>query len=67
MSASTSRPPRVRSFPAAASDTRPLEVSVVVVSYNGRQYLPDLLESLLDQDFSRDLYEIVVADNDSQD
>lgn len=42
-------------------------VSVVTVSYNGRRYLDDCLQSVLDQDFPRDKYEVVVVDNASTD
>jgi GT2 family glycosyltransferase len=45
----------------------PLLVSVVIVTYNGRKYVPDLLASLLDQDFPSELYQVIVLDNNSQD
>jgi len=42
-------------------------VSVVIVTYNGRKYLDDCLASVLDQDFPREQYEVVVVDNASRD
>ena len=42
-------------------------VSVVIVTYNGRKYLADCLASVLDQDFPREQYEVVVVDNASCD
>ena len=40
-------------------------VSVIVLGYNGRRYLPDCLTSLLDQDLPRDAYEVIYVDNGS--
>lgn len=42
-------------------------VSVLVVSYNGIKFIGDCLTSILDQDLSRDQYEVVVVDNASHD
>ncbi len=44
-----------------------LVASVVIISHNGRSYLNDCLASVLDQDFPREQYEVVVADNASRD
>jgi GT2 family glycosyltransferase len=49
------------------SEDNPILVSVVIISYNGRQYLQDLLESVTDQDYPRGAYEVVVVDNASAD
>jgi len=48
-------------------DGRQPLVSVVVVSYNGLDLLPACLDSVLDQDFPRGQYEVLVMDNASQD
>ena len=42
-------------------------LSIVVPVYNVEQYLPKCLESLLDQDLSKDEYEIVLVDDGSTD
>lgn len=42
-------------------------VSVVIVSYNGRKHLKACLDSVLDQDFPHQQYEVVVLDNASSD
>jgi GT2 family glycosyltransferase len=41
--------------------------SVVVLGWNGRQYLEDCLSSVLDQDFPSDRYEVLYVDNGSKD
>jgi len=41
--------------------------TVLVLSYNGRHYLDACLQSVLDQDFSHEKYEILVVDNGSTD
>ncbi|HLW67958.1 MAG TPA: glycosyltransferase family 2 protein, partial [Gemmataceae bacterium] len=42
-------------------------VSVIIVNYNGRRYLPDCLGSLERQRLPRGEYEVIVVDNDSTD
>jgi len=42
-------------------------VSIIIVTYNGLSYMKDCLDSVLDQDYPRDSYEIIVADNASSD
>ena len=42
-------------------------VSIIIVSYNGISYLKDCIDSVLDQDYPRGDYEIIVADNASTD
>lgn len=42
-------------------------VCVVVVTYNGRQYLPDLLSSLRQVDYAPERWSLVVVDNASRD
>jgi len=40
--------------------------SIIVLTWNGREYIRECLDSLLDQDFDQ-LYEVVVVDNGSND
>jgi len=42
-------------------------VSVIILSYNGVAYLENCLDSVENQDYPRDRFEIVVADNGSTD
>lgn len=42
-------------------------ISVVITAYNEEKYLPKCLEAILDQNFPKDNYEIVVVDNNSTD
>lgn len=42
-------------------------VSIIIITYNGLSYMKDCLDSVLSQDFPRDNYEIIVADNASTD
>ncbi|MBI3732832.1 MAG: glycosyltransferase, partial [Chloroflexi bacterium] len=48
-------------------DENKVEVSVLIPVFNGRRFLDKCLQSVLDQDFPRDLYEIVAVDNASRD
>jgi hypothetical protein len=41
--------------------------SVIVLGWNGRDYLEDCLSSVLDQDFPVDQYEVLYVDNGSKD
>ncbi|MGB2694869.1 MAG: glycosyltransferase family 2 protein [Dehalococcoidia bacterium] len=41
--------------------------SVIVLGYNGRRYLDACLSSLLDQEMSREAYEVIYVDNASTD
>jgi GT2 family glycosyltransferase len=50
----------------AQTSSRPV-ASVIVLSWNGRDYLEDCLSSVLDQDVPADQYEVIVADNGSRD
>lgn len=43
-----------------------MEVSIIVIGYNGQKYLNDAFDSLLNQDFSGN-YEIIYIDNNSTD
>lgn len=52
--------------PAAGTASAPL-VTVLILSYNGRAYLDACLQSVLDQDFPQEQYEILVVDNASTD
>ena len=49
-----------------ATAARPL-VSVIVLGYNGREYVDECLSSLLDQDLPPDQYEVLYVDNGSRD
>jgi len=42
-------------------------VSVIVPVYNAQDVVGDCIESLLNQDYPKDRYEVIVADNDSTD
>lgn len=42
-------------------------ISVIVATYNHEKYIGRCLRSLLDQTFSKELYEIIVIDDGSQD
>ena len=44
-----------------------IKVSVVVVCYNARNDIKECIESLLDQTYSHNLYEILFIDNNSND
>lgn len=46
---------------------QPLKASVIVLGFNGRQYLADCLSSVSDQDMSPGEYEILYVDNGSTD
>lgn len=48
------------------TDERPL-ASVIVLGWNGREYLEDCLASVLDQDLSSESYEVLYVDNGSLD
>ena len=49
------------------SNYRKQRVSVVVVARNEARNLPRLMSCLLSQDYPKDLYEIVLGDDDSED
>jgi glucosyl-dolichyl phosphate glucuronosyltransferase len=44
-----------------------LRISVVICSYNREQYIIDAIDSLYNQTLSKDLYEVIVVDNNSID
>lgn len=44
-----------------------LEISVVICTYNRALYLPSALESLYNQQISKDCYEVIVVNNNSTD
>jgi len=44
-----------------------LFVSVIVPLYNGEGMIAECIESLLNQDYPKDRYEIIIVDNDSTD
>lgn len=44
-----------------------LLASVIVLGYNGREFLEDCLSCVLDQDLSSDQYEVLYVDNGSRD
>jgi glycosyltransferase involved in cell wall biosynthesis len=43
------------------------EISVIICSYNRARYIREALESLYQQDISKDLYEVIIVDNNSTD
>ncbi len=42
-------------------------VSVVIVNYNGKSFLPGCLQALADQTYPRECFEVIVSDNGSTD
>lgn len=42
-------------------------VSIIILSYNGISYLKGCLDSVIDQDYPKNKYEIIIADNGSTD
>ena len=52
---------------ALPSEERQSSVTVMIVTYNGRKYLKACLDSVLDQDFPLDQYDVMVIDNASRD
>lgn len=48
-------------------EKRPPYLTVLIVTFNGRKYLKACLDSVLDQDFARENYQVMVIDNASQD
>ncbi|WP_439506471.1 glycosyltransferase [Sediminibacterium sp.] len=44
-----------------------LEISIVICTYNRARYLPAALESLYDQQLSKEVYEVIVVNNNSSD
>ena len=53
--------------PLPFDESRPPYVTVLIVSFNGKKYLGPCLDSVLDQEFPRDHYEVMVIDNASRD
>lgn len=43
------------------------KVSILVVNYNGKGLLEEMLPSVLGQSYPKDLYEVIVVDNNSED
>lgn len=43
------------------------ELSVIVCTYNRSKYLPDLLQSLKNQELDREIFELLIIDNNSTD
>ncbi len=48
-------------------EAQSVKISVVICSYNRAKYIIDAIESLYNQTVSKDLYEIIVVDNNSSD
>lgn len=48
-------------------DNQYKKTAVIIVCYNGKEYLPDCLNSLEKQTLARGLYNIIVVDNNSSD
>src|SRR3990172_8101821 len=57
---------RPRTGSSIPDRSRPL-ASVIILGWNGREYLEDCLSSVLDQDLSPEAYEVLYVDNASQD
>jgi GT2 family glycosyltransferase len=49
------------------NENQPPFVTILIVSYNGKKYLKACLDSVLDQSFPREHYEVMVIDNASRD
>src|SRR3990170_2881853 len=47
-------------------DNHPM-VSIIVPVFNGENAIEECIQSLLDQDYPRDKYEIIIVDNNSKD
>lgn len=45
----------------------PLKISAVICSYNRARFVIDAVESIFNQDYDRNLYEVIVVDNNSTD
>ena len=43
------------------------KISVIIVSYNVKEYIKQCIRSIYKSNLSKDLYEIIVVDNDSHD
>jgi len=43
------------------------KVAIIILCFNGRQYLPDCLSSLFKINYPEDKYEVIVVDNNSED
>src|SRR5690349_9111586 len=50
-----------------STTSKPLDMSVVITTYNRARSLPGALESLMDQEMDSGRYEIIVVDNNSTD
>jgi glycosyltransferase involved in cell wall biosynthesis len=48
-------------------DPQELKISVIICSYNRAKYIIDAVESLYNQTVSKNLYEVIVVDNNSMD
>jgi len=48
-------------------DSKELKISVIICSYNRANYIIDAVDSLYNQTVSKDLYEVIVVDNNSVD
>src|SRR3989344_333638 len=44
-----------------------LNVSVIIVNYNGKHFLNECLDSVFNIDFPKNKYEVIMVDNDSKD
>ena len=43
------------------------EISIIVSAYNSEKYIKDCMDSLLNQDYSKEKYEVIVVDDGSTD
>ncbi len=44
-----------------------LKIAIIILAHNGKNYLLDLLPSLTEQDYPRELCQIIIVDNNSDD
>ena len=45
----------------------PLQISVIICTYNRAAYIPEALKSLSEQTLSKDAFEVIVVNNNSTD
>ena len=44
-----------------------MKLSIIIVSYNDKDYIKQCIRSIYRSDLSKDLFEIIIIDNDSHD
>ncbi|HET6722283.1 MAG TPA: glycosyltransferase, partial [Chitinophagaceae bacterium] len=43
------------------------DISVIICTYNREQYLVEAMQSLVEQDFDKNRFEVIVVNNNSED